>query len=96
MDILANGIWSVSPGAFKDVAASAAESVSRTLAAHWAAMPVLQTDCCGLSCVCEAAISLRETTIWRLLRVTIEALRNEPINHYQSRGLLLNRGCAPT
>jgi hypothetical protein len=40
---------------------------------------------------CEAAIFLRERAIWRVVLTSKEALRIEPINHYQFDAVILDR-----
>jgi hypothetical protein len=69
---------------------------ARNLAAHFAALLVLPTDCCAYSSACEAAILSKGRASWRVVLANKEAPRIEPLNHYHFDEVILNRGCTWT
>jgi hypothetical protein len=76
--------------------ASVARWVARKLAAHFAALLVLPTDCCVKSYACEAAIFSKERASWRVVLANKEAPRIELLNHYHFDEVVPGHGCTWT
>jgi hypothetical protein len=76
--------------------ASLAGWVVRKLAAHFAALLGLPTDCCSKSYACEAATFSKERASWRVALANNEAPRIEPLNHYHFDEVIPDHCCTWT